>query len=69
MKVPTTGKLTPRYGGRNSHAFWRRVNALKGKDHDAAYSMGCILQNLEHSVLQFINSKPNARGQTPSEAR
>ena len=48
-------RLTPRYSGRNSHGFWRRVNALKGKDWDAAYSMGVALQNHEQAVLQFIN--------------
>lgn len=54
-------RLTPRYSGRNSHGFWRRINALKGKDWDAAYSMGVALQNHEHTVLQFINAKkPNA---------
>ena len=52
-------RLTPRYSGRNSHGFWRRVNSLKGKDWDAAYSMGVALQNHEHTVLQFINAKPN----------
>ena len=57
-------RLTPRYSGRNSHGFWRRVNSLKGKDWDAAYSMGVALQNHEHTVLQFINAKPNA----PAEA-
>ena len=50
-------RLTPRYSGRNSHGFWRRVNALKGKDWDAAYSMGVALQNHEQAVLQFINDK------------
>ena len=58
--------LTPRYSGRNSHEFWRRINAPKGKDWDAAYSMGVALQNHEHTVLQFINAKkPN----TSREAR
>jgi fructose-bisphosphate aldolase class 1 len=62
MSRPVDGlvRLTPRYSGRNSHGFWRRVNALKGKDWEAAYSMGCALQNHEHTVLQFINAKPNA---------
>ncbi len=51
--------LPPRYSGRNSHDFWRRINSLNVKDWDAAYSMGVALQNHEHSVLQFINAKPN----------
>ena len=59
-------RLTPRYSGRNSHGFWRRVNSLKGKDWDAAYSMGVALQNHEHTVLRFINAKPNARGESAS---
>ena len=62
-------RLTPRYSGRNSHGFWRRVNSLKGKDWDAAYSMGVALQNHEHTVLRFINAKPNASAQVSSEAR
>lgn len=57
-------RLTPRYSGRNSHGFWRRVNALTGKDWDAAYSMGVALQNHEHTVLQFINAKkPNTKSE------
>ena len=56
--------LTPRYSGRNSHEFWRRINAMKGKDWDAAYSMGVALQNHEHTVLQFINAK-TPRSRTP----
>ena len=35
--------LTPRYSGRNSRKFWKYVNALNGKDRDAAYSMGVML--------------------------
>jgi hypothetical protein len=45
---------THKYSGRNSHGFWRYVNALKGKDHDAAYAMGVMLQDLEYRVLKFI---------------
>ena len=62
MSRPVGGlaRLTPRYSGRNSHEFWRRINAMKGKDWEAAYSMGVALQNHEHTVLQFINAKkPN----------
>jgi len=65
MSRPVGGlvRLTPRYSGRNSHEFWRRINALRGKDWDAAYSMGVALQNHEHTVLQFINAKkPNHCG-------
>ena len=77
MSRPVGGlvRLTPRYSGRNSHEFWRRINAMKGKDWDAAYSMGVALQNHEHTVLQFINAKkPNrALGEktkvTPSELK
>jgi fructose-bisphosphate aldolase class 1 len=59
-------RLTPRYSGRNSHGFWRRVNALKGKDWDAAYSMGVALQNHEQTVLRFINDK---KSNTSRDAR
>ena len=72
MSRPVGGlvRLTPRYSGRNSHEFWRRINALKGKDRNAAYSMGVALQMHEHSVLQFINAnKPNASGEGRQPAR
>jgi hypothetical protein len=52
--------LTPRYSGRNSHRFWKCVNALSGLERDIAYSMGCALQNHEHAVLKFINKQQNA---------
>jgi hypothetical protein len=50
-------RLTHKYSGRNSLAFWEYVLALKGKDHDAAYAMGVMLQDLEDRVLQFITGK------------
>ena len=47
----------------NKHAtrFWKAVNSLKGKDWDAAYSMGCMLQHLEAQVLDFLNEKLHQR--------
>ena len=72
MSRPVGGlvHLTPRYSGRNSHEFWRRINALQGKDWDAAYSMGVALQNHEHTVLQFINAKkPNTKGEARGARR
>ena len=44
-----------RYSEEKSTGFWREINALKGKDHDAAYAMGVMLQNLEWQVLAFID--------------
>ncbi len=47
--------LQSRYSGQPSRRFWKRVNSLKGKNHEAAYDMGCMLQDLEGRVLRFIN--------------
>jgi len=58
--VPDVVGLQPRYSGRYSHKFWDRVNSLKGKDGEAAYSMGCALQEHESHVLRYVNEKqPN----------
>jgi len=46
--------MAPHYSGPKSRAFWRRVNALKGKDWRAAYTIGVMLQNMEHSALSFL---------------
>lgn len=51
------GKILEQYSGECSHEFWNTINSLEGKDHDAAYSMGVMLQDLESRVLLFINEK------------
>jgi len=48
-------KRRHRYSGNNSTAFWARVGALKNEsDNSVAYSLGCVLQNLEEYVLQQL---------------
>ena len=47
-----------RYSGDESQEFWRIVNTeMKGKEQDAAYQMGCMLQDLESRVVRYINEK------------
>ena len=52
----------PHYSGDKSRKFWKRVNSLRGKDWDAAYAMGVMLQNLEGSVLREINKRLKKKG-------
>lgn len=42
------------YSGDNSRKFWKRINKLKGIEHDVFYSLGVILQNLEQDVLHKL---------------
>jgi len=48
-------KLLPHYSGRLSHKFWDRVNALKKPDK--LYACGCLLQNMEGSILQWLENE------------
>jgi len=45
------------YAGTASTDFWARVSELKEEEREAAYSMGCMLQDLEGRVLRFINKR------------
>lgn len=38
----------PKYAGKGSATFWKRINAIKGVRHSLLYSAGVNLQNLEH---------------------
>jgi cystathionine beta-lyase/cystathionine gamma-synthase len=50
-------KLKRHYSGNHSKRFWNRLNAI---DHvaykDAAYLLGCTMQDLEARVLQFVEN-------------
>ncbi len=47
-------KFVPHYSGDASREFWGRVDSLHGKDLEAAYMMGVMLQDLEGRVLRFV---------------
>ncbi len=44
------------YARLDSSLFWRRVDALKGKELEAAYILGCALQDLEARVMDYLES-------------
>jgi hypothetical protein len=59
--------MRPRYSGRLSHAFWKRVGALKSGD--VTYALGVALQNLEGQVLRSLeNEEMKERAPEPSHA-
>jgi hypothetical protein len=52
-----TPKPLPRhYSGPRSREFWKRVNALKGADHAAAYMAGVMLQRQEEVDLRHLEA-------------
>lgn len=47
----------PRYSGRKSAKFWKRVNRLRHpKDRDLAYVLGALLQNMERTSLRVLEA-------------
>lgn len=46
-------KIKPKYAGKDSKLFWKKVDKLK-EDHHAMYSLGCALQILENYVLEQL---------------
>lgn len=49
-------RMTPKYSGEESKGFWELVKSIKNRrDHDAAYMLGVILQNLEGDVLNELD--------------
>jgi len=44
--------MTPRYSGKKSRKFWRKIQKLKGADSQELYSLGVALQNLEEFVIK-----------------
>jgi hypothetical protein len=56
--------MKPHYSGKNSVKFWKRINKLSGSRHDAAYTLGVVLQNLEEDVLYKIKKfEDNEKGE------
>ena len=61
------------YTGKNSRSFWRTINAIKDPTRkDFAYRLGCVMQEIEASILGQINSQsgvdgPNSRMRTAEE--
>jgi len=50
-------KLHEHYSGKKSIRFWKIINKeLPEENWDAAYSLGCVLQNTEGFVLNYINN-------------
>lgn len=57
-KVKKTKKpkwLEPLYSGKQSTKFWERVNKIRGREGNAVYVAGCLLQDVESRVLQILN--------------
>jgi hypothetical protein len=52
-------KLKPHYSGSLSEKFWDRVNNLKEPGKRAIYCCGVLLQNLETSVLLWLDNAEN----------
>jgi hypothetical protein len=48
--------MKPRYSGRKSTKFWKRINALPKSKRDEAYSLGVVLQELESTVLRLLKN-------------
>ena len=46
----------PRYSGKKSKQFWKKINSYKGLKWHFLYTLGCCLQDLEHRVLKEINA-------------
>jgi hypothetical protein len=53
-KAKTNAKWDHHYSGDNSTGFWKRVNKLDGEEHAVLYALGCVLQNLEETVLRQL---------------
>jgi len=48
-------KLKPQYSGKQSEKFWKTVNSIPlNEGGEAAYMLGCALQDLETRVLTYI---------------
>ena len=44
------------YSGDNSKKFWKRVNSLPAIDQRVLYACGCLLQNMEHDVISWLET-------------
>jgi hypothetical protein len=48
--------MKPRYSGPKSRKFWKRINQLRGRKNDEAYSLGVVLQGTEKTVLRLLKN-------------
>ena len=48
--------MTPRYSGKASRAFWDRIRRLPEGEELRMYACGVLLQNLEGTVLQWLDN-------------
>lgn len=51
----TNATFKTQYSGENSKEFWKAINNLPENKWDEAYSLGCVLQNIEEQILKMIN--------------
>ena len=49
-------KLKPHYSGNLSRKFWDRIKNLKEPGQQSIYCCGILLQNLERSVLLWLDN-------------
>lgn len=47
-------KAKPHYSGAASREFWDRIHALPSADHKAMYRCACLLQDMESTVLVWL---------------
>lgn len=60
-----------RYSGDKSRKFWKRISRFSGlPPHDALYTAGCELQNLEEAVLTMLKlAEAEKDKQTPKSKK
>ncbi len=58
-KIKKDRKEPELFGGKNSQEFWAEVHALRDRNEvwDFAYSLGCMLQELEARVRKLEKKK------------
>lgn len=49
-------KIPSRYGGKKSKKFWNLINGLPEPERSEAYSLGCVLQNIECDIRKKIGN-------------
>jgi len=47
-------KLRPHYSEKLSEKFWERVNSLKEPERTELYACGVLLQNMEGTILSWL---------------
>ena len=54
-------RITASYSGRRSRAFWDVVDALPEREHGKLYTAGVLLQNMEATILCWLNNEAPRR--------